>query len=112
MDMSVPKYLHDLVRDLNTTYSAKLSQFWERGCIIPAVTVFHNERAIPAGLEAFLAARNFRMGGLVIKKAFRKKALQFHPDLVATTGLDPKVAEESMKRLLAAYTCLEKEFSK
>jgi DnaJ-class molecular chaperone len=45
-----------------------------------------------------------------IKSAYRKLSMQFHPDRIETTGLDPKFAEEQFKRVTAAYTVLAREF--
>jgi len=45
-----------------------------------------------------------------IKSAYRKMAMQYHPDRVTQTGLTLAVAEEKFKEVTAAYVMLEKEF--
>lgn len=42
-----------------------------------------------------------------IKSAFRKASMNFHPDRVKTTGVDPTVAEENFKEITAAFVMLE-----
>lgn len=44
-----------------------------------------------------------------VKSAYRKLVLQYHPDRVVHTGVDPKLAEETLKRVNAAYVVLERE---
>lgn len=47
-----------------------------------------------------------------IKAAYRKLVLQYHPDRIAQTGVDPVVAESTMKRVNAAFVVLERERSR
>lgn len=47
-----------------------------------------------------------------IKSAYRNLAMQYHPDRVVSTGLDPKVAEDRLRVVIAAYTVLAEEFGK
>lgn len=47
-----------------------------------------------------------------IKKAYRMKAMEVHPDRCSIHGLTKDAAEEAFKRLSAAYTVLEREFGK
>lgn len=47
-----------------------------------------------------------------IKKAFRTKAMAFHPDMVAHSGLSVEEATEKIKQINAAFTVLEREFGK
>jgi hypothetical protein len=42
-----------------------------------------------------------------VKTAFRKASMNCHPDRVAQTGMDPKVAEETFKEVTAAFVMLE-----
>ncbi|MFW9928769.1 MAG: DnaJ domain-containing protein [Candidatus Thorarchaeota archaeon] len=41
-----------------------------------------------------------------IKKAYRKLALKYHPDLAKRQGMDPKVAEDEFKEIGEAYSVL------
>jgi hypothetical protein len=45
-----------------------------------------------------------------VRVAYRKKAMDCHPDRIAVTGLTREAAEEAFKRLTAAYTLLAREF--
>ena len=47
-----------------------------------------------------------------IKKAYRAKAKECHPDLCKFHGLTKEVAEQTFKRLQAAFTVLERQFGK
>jgi hypothetical protein len=47
-----------------------------------------------------------------IKKAYRTKAMEVHPDRCNIHGMERKAAEEAFKRLSAAYTILEREFGR
>jgi len=44
-----------------------------------------------------------------IKKAYKEKALKYHPDRAERSGLDPKVAEEKFKEIGEAYSVLSDE---
>jgi DnaJ like chaperone protein len=49
---------------------------------------------------------------VVIKKAYRKLSMQYHPDKVAHLGKEFKsVAEEKMKEINAAYDYFKKKYN-
>ena len=47
-----------------------------------------------------------------ITKAFRRKALAYHPDRVRVTGMTIEDATEAFKEIRAAYTVLAHEYGK
>ena len=47
-----------------------------------------------------------------IKVAYRKRAMECHPDLCAQHGLSVNAATASFKKLTAAFTVLERQFGK
>ncbi len=47
-----------------------------------------------------------------IKKAYRTKAMQFHPDRCGINQMKREDAEEMFKKISAAFTVLEREFGK
>ncbi len=72
----------------------------------------------PAGTsiseEQYYAVLGLKPGAdfVVIKKAYRKLSMQYHPDKVAHLGEEFKaVAEEKMKEINAAYDFFEKKFN-
>lgn len=64
--------------------------------------------------ERFYAVLGLEKGVsfVIIKKAYRKLSMQYHPDKVAHLGEEFKgVAEEKMKEINAAYDYFEKKFN-
>ena len=64
--------------------------------------------------EQYYAVLGLKAGAdfVVIKKAYRKLSMQYHPDKVAHLGDEFKaVAEEKMKEINAAYDFFEKKFN-
>ena len=47
-----------------------------------------------------------------VKKSYRSKAMQCHPDRCSINGMSAVVAEEKFKKLQAAYTVLEKRMGR
>ena len=47
-----------------------------------------------------------------ITKAFRKKAMAYHPDRVRVTGMTVEDATEAFREIKAAYTVLAHEYGK
>jgi len=67
----------------------------------------------PVSEERYYAVLGLQSGAdfVVIKKAYRKLSMQYHPDKVAHLGEEFKgVAEEKMKEINAAYDYFKKKF--
>ena len=68
----------------------------------------------PISEERYYAVLGLQSGAdfVVIKKAYRKLSMQYHPDKVAHLGEEFKrVAEEKMKEINAAYDYFKKKFN-
>lgn len=84
------------------------SSFYERMGVKEAESILYGSAATPrsilgVGIEATWGD---------ISTAYRKKAMQTHPDRIAVTGMTLEDATEAFKVLSAAYALLCREFGK